>query len=303
MITPGVILFSLAAAAFVWFAGRRDAARDPRLTVLVLLLLAGFPLLAFLPKVRVDGAWVADFPGTSVNWAIWLGWMWAAGVAVFSLRLVAALVQLTGWRRRSMPVTDADFAGIKPEIRLLEGLACPVAAGVFRPLILVPPAWQDWTPELRKTVVAHEAAHHARRDPLWRAIAAVACTLHWWNPLVWWMAARLADQCEYACDERVVNGGLPPRGYAGDLLRVAAACRAPATTLAMAGSHGLEARVRRMLALPSAWSPARVACLAALAFSSAVALAVLERGPADTIPRVDAEEIRTRLSADPFPGN
>jgi len=303
MITPAVVLFSLAAAALVWLAGRRDAARDPRLTVVVLVILAGFPLLSFLPKVRVEGAWMADLPEANMRWVAWLGWVWAAGVVLFSLRLVAALVQLTLWRRRSVAVTDEDFIGIKPEIRVLDGLACPVAAGLFRPLILVPPAWRDWTPALRKTVVAHEAAHHARRDPLWRAIAAVACTLHWWNPLVWWMAARLTDQCEYACDERVLHGGMAPRGYAGDLLHVAAVCRAPATTLAMAGSHGLEARVRRMLAPPAAWSPAGVACLAVLAFSSAVALAVFDRGPADYIPRVDSEEIRMRLMADPFPGD
>ncbi len=333
MITPGVILFSLAATAMVWIAGRRDAARDPRLTLLVLVLLAGFPLLALLPKVRLEGGWVAGgMPTVQAEWLAWVGWVWAAGVVLFACRLGVALVQLTQWRRRSVAVGDfcgrsgvgdscyvgragvgdscylgrtgvGDSCYFGLEIRMLEGLACPVAAGVFRPLILVPPAWRDWSAELRKTVVAHEAAHHARKDPLWRAIAAVACTLHWWNPLVWWMASRLEDQCEYACDERVLRGGVAPRGYAGDLLDVAAVCRAPATTLAMASARGLEARVRRMLAPPAAWSPVRVACLAVLAFSSALALAVLERGPADYIPRVDAEEIRTRLSADPFPGD
>ncbi len=303
MITPAVVLFSLVAAALVWLAGRRDAARDPWLTVLVLVILAGFPLLSYLPKVQVQGGWVGDLPSGNPGWAVWLGWTWAAGVVLFSLRLVAALIQLAQWRRRSVAVEDPAFAGGNAEIRMLDGLACPVAAGMFRPLILVPPAWKDWTPALRQTVIAHEAAHHQRRDPLWRAIAAVACTLHWWNPLVWWMASRLADQCEYACDERVVNSGLPPRGYAGDLLNVAAVCHAPATTLAMAGHAGLEARVRRMLAPPAAWSPTGVACLSVLAFSCAVALAMFERGPADYIPTTDAEEIQTRLLADPFPGD
>ena len=282
---------------------RRDAARDPRLTLVVLVLLACFPLLSFLPKVRVDGEWMGNFPERGTAWVAWLGWVWGAGVVLFSLRLAVALVQLTRWRGRSVLVEDADFAGHQPEIRMLDGLACPVAAGVLRPLILVPPAWRDWTPALRRTVISHEAAHHARRDPLWRAVAAVACALHWWNPLVWWMAARLADQCEYACDERVIRGGIPPRGYAGDLLSVAAECRAPATSLAMAGHAGLQARVQRMLAPPNAGSSLRVTCFAMLALTVAVAMAVIERHPADYIPSVDAEEIRTRLMADPFPEN
>lgn len=303
MITPGVILFSLVAAGLVWLAGRRDAACDPRLTVTALVLMGGLPVLALLPKVAVPGDALPILPEVGFAWLAWLGWVWAAGVVVFSLRLVAALVQLTIWRRRSVAVGDADFVNHRPEIRLLDGLVCPVAAGVMRPLILVPPAWRGWPEALRRTVVAHEAAHHARRDPLWRAVAAVACVLHWWNPLAWWMAGRLADQCEYACDERVVRGGNAARGYAEDLLDFACVCRAPATALAMANHGGLEARVRRILAPPPVGARWRILCLAGLVVVCAVAMAVVERVPQDHVPAADFEEIRTRYEADPFPGN
>jgi len=298
MITLAVIGFSLVGSALVWLAGRRDSARDPRLTLVVLSLLAAFPLLSLLPKVKVSG-----LPAADMAWFAWLGWAWAAGALLFSLRLAAALAQLTLWRRRSVPVRDEAFASHKPEIRILDGLACPVAAGVLRPLILVPAAWHEWSPRLRATVIAHETSHHARRDPLWRAVAAVTCTLHWFNPLVWWMAARLADQCEYACDERVLENGQPVATYAHDLCDVASVCRAPATTLAMASRCGLEARIRRMLAPPQARTSFGLAALMSLAVTCAVALAVIERGPADIIPAVDLDEVRTRLSADPFPGN
>jgi len=298
MITPAVIAFSLAASALVWLAGRKDSARDPRLTLIALALLAVFPLLSLLPKVTVPVVSDANFA-----WAGWLGWVWAAGVLLFSLRLVAALLQLTHWRRRSVAVVDADFPEHAPEIRMLDGLPCPVAAGLLRPVIFVPTAWRDWSSALRETVVAHEAAHHARRDPLWRAVAAITCTLHWFNPLVWWMAARLADQCEYACDERVLENGTAPQGYARHLCDVAAECRAPATTLAMASHHGLEARVRRMMKPPMRRPQAGVVGLAVLTFSTAVVLAMIERGPGEVVPGIDVEEFRMRLSADPFPGD
>jgi beta-lactamase regulating signal transducer with metallopeptidase domain len=298
MITLTVIAFSLVGSVLVWLAGRRDEARDPRLTLAVLVLLAGFPLLSLLPKVEVAG-----LPAAAPGWTSWLGWAWAAGALVFSLRLIVALAQLIAWRRRSVPIDDAGHCGNQVEIRMLDGLACPVAAGVFKPLILVPPAWRGWSPALRETVIAHEMSHHARRDPLWRALAAVTCTLHWFNPLVWWMAARLADQCEYACDERVVNHGIAAKSYARDLCDVAAICRAPATTLAMASRRGLEARVRRMLAPRPSLSTAGFVGLMSLAVTSALALAVIERGPVEIIPAVDIEEVRTRLGADPFPGN
>jgi beta-lactamase regulating signal transducer with metallopeptidase domain len=298
MIAPSVILFSMAAAMLVWLAGKRDAARDPRLTLWVLALMGAFPLLSLLPKVRVAG-----LPDQGAAWVVWLGWVWAAGTLLFSLRLLVALLQLTRWRRRSVPVSEEGYVGHHPEIRMLEGLAGPVAAGVFRPLILVPPSWSEWSPELRKTVIAHESAHHQRRDPLWRALGAITCTLHWFNPLVWWMASRLADQCEFACDERVLKGGLAAKRYANDLCDIAAELHAPATTLAMASHRGLEARVKRMLAPPTARSSWTVTCLGVLALTSAVGLAVIERKPAEWVPAVEIEEIRTRMTADPFPGN
>ena len=298
MIAPAVILYSLAAAALVWTAGRRDAARDPRLTLLVLVLLAAFPLLSLLPKVEVAG-----LPAATMITSSWLAGIWAAGALLFSLRLVIALGQLTLWRMRSVPVTDPEYAGHQPEIRMLHGLTGPVAAGVFRPLILVPPSWRDWSPALKNTVIAHERAHHKRHDPLWRTIAAITCTLHWFNPLVWWMSSRLADQCEYACDEDVVKSGLTARDYASDLCDAATVCRAPATTLAMATRSGLESRVRRMLAPPPSRSTSGIAFFSVIALTCAMALAMIEREPAHWIPAIDVEEIRTRLQADPFPGD
>lgn len=298
MIAPAVILYSIAAAALVWVAGRKDSARDPRLTLLILVLLAAFPLLSLLPKVEIAG-----LPAATMTTSTWIVSIWAAGAFLFSLRLVIALVQLTRWRLRSVAVTDALYANHKPEIRMLAGLTGPVAAGVFRPLILVPPSWHVWSSALKKTVIAHESAHHKRHDPLWRSIAAITCTLHWFNPLVWWMSARLADQCEYACDEQVVQSGITVRSYASDLCDAATVCRAPATTLAMASRGGLESRVQRMLAPPPACSSRSVVCLASLALTGAVALAMIERKPAVWIPAIDVEEVRTRLQANPFPGD
>ncbi|RYD64214.1 MAG: hypothetical protein EOP83_10335, partial [Verrucomicrobiaceae bacterium] len=67
---PTAIAFSLIATAAVWFAGRRDEARDPRLTILVLGLLAIFPLLFFLPEWEVLPA-AAPQESSSPSWTQW----------------------------------------------------------------------------------------------------------------------------------------------------------------------------------------------------------------------------------------
>lgn len=290
------IIFSLVAAAAVWSAGRRDAARDPRLTLLALALLACFPLLALLPKAPLlPAAEVRETP----DFLRWLPWVWGAGVAVFSLRLVAALAAMVGWRRHSRLLERRE--GV--EIRELDGLAGPVAAGILRPAVFVPGTWRDWSAPVRAAVLAHEIKHHHRRDPLWRAVGAAACTLHWFNPLVWWMARRLADQCEFACDAAVLADGMEAECYAHVLCDLAASTRSPATALAMAHESGLEARVRRIFSSRPAGSGRFLAALLLLTLATALGLVLLKPADPPAAPAVPMEEIRTRFDADPFPGN
>jgi beta-lactamase regulating signal transducer with metallopeptidase domain len=297
-----VIAFSLIAAAAVWFAGRRDEARDPRLTLLALGLLAVFPLLFFLPEWPVLAA-AAPQESAVPAWTRWLPWIWGAGVAVASLRLVAALTVLHRWRKCSRRIEAREAGDALVDIRLLESISGPVAAGILKPVVFVPMAWNEWTPEVREAVLAHEIKHHRRRDPLLRAVGAVACTLHWFNPLVWWMARRLGDQCEYACDEEVVADGMVAERYANVLCDLAASTRSPATALAMAHESGLEARVKRMFSRAPQGSRAALAALVILTVLTALGLAVIRRADPPAQPAIPVQEIQTRLSADPFPRN
>lgn len=295
------IAFSGLAAAAVWIAGRRDAARDPRLTVAALGLLAGFPLLFLLPEwhvlPRATGLEPLDF-----NHVAWLPWIWGTGVGIALLRLGLALAVLTRWRRVSEIVEVQEADGMKVEIRVLAQIAGPVAAGIFKPVVFVPTNWREWSLATREAVLAHEMMHHRRRDPLLRAVAAAACALHWYNPLAWWMARRLADQCEFVCDEAVIAEGVSAKHYATVLCDLAASQRSPATTLAMAHEGGLEARVKRMFSTAPRESTFTLAALLILTLLTALGLAVIRRtGPLDS-PALPLEELRMRMNADPFPG-
>jgi beta-lactamase regulating signal transducer with metallopeptidase domain len=291
------IAFSIVSAAAVWLAGRRDAARDPRLTLLALCLLAGFPALFFLPAAEVLPA--GEYKPVPPWISQWLPWIWGAGVLLAAVRLVVALALLCRWRLTSKRIEMRENI----EVRMLAGLSGPVAAGILKPVIFLPESWRTWTPEAREAVLAHESKHHQRRDPLWRAVGAAACALHWFNPLVWWMARRLADQCEFATDEAVLAEGMSPARYANVLCDLAASERSPATALAMAHESGLEARVRRMFSPSAKTSKTVLVSLIALTVSSAFGLAIIKRADPPAQPAIPMDELRLRLSADPFPGN
>src|SRR5690606_21843437 len=76
----------------------------------------------------------------------------------------------------------------------------PATIGWRRPLLLLPLDWRSWTIDERRVVIAHELAHVARGDYLTWLIAQASLALHFYHPLVHWLAGRLRVEQEMAAD-------------------------------------------------------------------------------------------------------
>ncbi|MCB1131095.1 MAG: M56 family metallopeptidase [Verrucomicrobiae bacterium] len=293
----GILLLPLVAAVVVFLAGRKDAARDPRMTIFLLALLITYPLGAALaPKLVVlpEGGASGDTIAASV-FSVAIA-VWAAGCAIFLLRLAIASMLL---RRIVARATEVRRIG-RVSIRESADVDGPVAAGILRPAVLLPVSWRSWGDAERNVVLSHELAHHRRRDPLLRLIAEIARTIYWFHPPVHWMAARFAAQSEFACDELVVRSGIEPKHYATILCDFAETRLRSRLAFAMADGRPLESRVRRILRPATPSGTASLVLLAVLAGLGAGLFAI--SGSQREIP-VPADEIELRLSADPFPGN
>ena len=285
------LAFSLIAAGLVLLAGRKDAARDPRLTLFLLILMALIPVMAaFVPKVAVLPA----VPAEGFAWGKWIAGIWAIGFVLFLARLALAAHGLGMWRKRSAKV--GEIGGV--EIREVSGLRGPVAAGLCRKVIFVPEAWGAWNEADQEIVLRHELSHHRRRDPLWRLCAEIARAAMWWHPLSHWMAARFNLQCEYACDEAVVREGTDAKTYASLLCGIAEKQSHAPLALAMANPSSLQCRVARMLRPSPRFGALTFVAFAILGAATACALSVV----GGKIPVVSDTEVQLRLTADPFPG-
>ena len=102
---------SLLAVVAVWLAGRQDPGRSPLLTFGSLLTLLALPFLALLPKFTVElPAIASDAEPGAVSTISWFAIAWAAGFALFTIRLALDFASLTRWRRRAIdhddPVVD-----------------------------------------------------------------------------------------------------------------------------------------------------------------------------------------------------
>jgi beta-lactamase regulating signal transducer with metallopeptidase domain len=303
------VILSVVCALLIWLVGRRDPARDPRLTTLALALAAAAPIFPFLPKFSLLPAAlpVADFSIDAGGGMGWLGWIWLAGAVVALVRLGAGMFRLGRWHRASARIGRVAIGRRREaELRLLAGLRSPVAAGIFRPVVYLPAAWNHWPDDVRSAVLAHELAHLENRDPLRRLIAALACAVNWFNPLVHWMARRLEAQCEFGSDARVLAAGFRAADYARLLCDLAENSREPLGAVAMARAGGMGQRVERLLAgrRPVVSGRRLFVLSASLALATAAGLALLgPAAPASVGSEIDAGEVQLRLAADPFPGN
>jgi len=292
------LIFPSVAALLVYLAGRKDTARDPRLTSAAVLLMVLIPLLdSVLPKFGILPARAGVDLESGASWMDWAFRVWVAGLTVALMRLVIAGATLRKWSRSSVLI---DRIG-RIEVRMLSGLKGPVAAGVFRPVIYVPESWDSWSDRNRRIVMDHEISHHRRHDPLWRWVAGIACAVNWFNPHAWWICRRLVLQCEYACDHFVLCKGVPKAEYATLLCDLAQEFNSCGQTMAMAESASLDQRVRRLMGGRAQRGTSGIAPLMVLMLGSASLLGSI--GPRTNVEKsIPAAESRIRWAANPFPG-
>lgn len=215
--------------------------------------------------------------------------VWIAGSVLCALWFLAGWIRAARIVRGASPVhpswhIELSDVCAKLQIRGEVGLllvaenTSPVVTGLFKPTILLPARAREWDADRRRSVLFHELAHVQRGDCRAQALAQAACALYWFNPLMWMTFARLRAERERACDDRVLQSGLPPSVYAGHLLEIARDLQRglqPSAALAVARPSEIEGRLLAVLAqgrarVPTAW--ARAIALTTIAAITAASL-------------------------------
>lgn len=120
--------------------------------------------------------------------------VWLAGVLALLGYTCIGLMQL----HKKLKCASLE----KDNIYLLEGIPTPFVAGVIRPRIYLPCGLEE---RERTYILLHEQTHIRRGDPLFRMLAYLALTLHWFNPLVWVAFFLSGRDMEMSCDEMVLR--------------------------------------------------------------------------------------------------
>lgn len=150
---------------------------------------------------------------SSLAWG-WLIVLWPAGVALLLVRFGFYRVRFALFRRGCRRLDSALWAerlkdlswrlGYGRMVRLFEhpGLQSPIAFGILRPAICLPPQFtESYSHEQQDAMLVHELCHLSSHDTVWHTLAGGVAALLWWHPAAWWMRRKLRETSEMAADE------------------------------------------------------------------------------------------------------
>lgn len=154
-------------------------------------------------------------------------------------------------------------------------LLLAVQLAVPAPLPQLKAAVTAEAPEADGLVLRHELIHIRCWDVAYKIALSLACAVHWFNPIVWWMDRAAGRNLELCCDNEAVRGLSREvrRRYGGALLDAAEAVQPmPFSTCFAGGKQQLKDRLDNLFAAKkNSVSLVCVILLAALLAGSLVA--------------------------------
>ncbi len=139
--------------------------------------------------------------------------------ALLLLRLALSYLVLETRKRRARPAEGLERWPVRALIS--SDIASPMAAGLFRPAILLPERLMaELDDDELEQIRLHETAHLTRRDDIALLIERSIEALFALHPVVRWITRRMDLEREIACDDFVVEQTGQARPYASCLTHV-----------------------------------------------------------------------------------
>jgi beta-lactamase regulating signal transducer with metallopeptidase domain len=153
------------------------------------------------------------------SWPVRIFTLWGIVAAFMMLRLLASYVVLERRKHRARAAEKLQSWPVRALIST--DIASPMAAGLFRPAILLPERLlAELDDQELEQIRVHETAHLLRHDDIDLLIERSIEALFALHPVVRWITRRIDLEREIACDDFVVEQTGKARPYASCLTRV-----------------------------------------------------------------------------------
>lgn len=168
--------------------------------------------------------------------------VWLLGSIVLWLYSIVSIIRL----KRQLIGTVPDQKSAHNNIYLCDYIHTAFVMGVLRPRIYLP---TTLTETERHYILLHEQTHIRRGDHVFRLLAFLALSLHWFNPLVWCAFFLSEKDMEMSCDEAVMRqmGTDLRAAYSASLLNLASGKKVFAGAPLGFGEGSVKSRIKNIM--------------------------------------------------------
>jgi TonB family protein len=147
----------------------------------------------------------------------WLVVLWAAGSILNLSRLAHGFLKMAAMARNARPC-----GVLGSDVYIFDDIDVPLVAGVIAPRILIPTGMPQTLRAVDlQRVIAHERAHIRRNDPWFNVLMCTIQAVLFFNPSVYFVVRKLAEEREAACDDVAIAQSGQSFDYATCLAAVA----------------------------------------------------------------------------------
>jgi beta-lactamase regulating signal transducer with metallopeptidase domain len=128
----------------------------------------------------------------------------------------------------------------------------PSLYGIFRPKLLMPEKVQEKLSLDQLTYVfVHELCHFKRKDVLVNWLINALVILHWFNPVIWYMAYKMREDQEVACDAYALSyiGNDKSNDYGYTLISLLESCTKARHLTGLASLSGSKSQLKRRVTM------------------------------------------------------
>lgn len=167
----------------------------------------------------------------------YLSIVWLAGMASMVVYSSFSYWKIKKKIRISFPVQG--------NILIADAIKSPFVIGFIRPKIYLPCNLGE---KEQSYIILHEKHHIRRGDHIIKALAFLALTIHWFNPMVWIAFVLACRDMEMSCDEAVIRkvGSHVRADYSASLLTLATGRRIIAGTPLAFGEGDTKGRIHNL---------------------------------------------------------
>ena len=168
---------------------------------------------------------------------VYLSIAWLIGMAVMVLYSGISYLKIRRMVRIAIPLRD--------NIWIADDIKSPFVIGFIKPKIYLP---NNLGEQEQEYIILHEQHHIRRFDHVIKALAFLALTIHWFNPLVWIAFVLACKDMEMSCDEAVIRklGSDVRADYSASLLTLATGHRIIAGTPLAFGEGDTKGRIKNL---------------------------------------------------------